>query len=114
MNAGLKLIKKYNDALQAIYDHVGFVEDWVVYPIADETDSWWKLKQDEETVLYSENKEDSEEETGNHYEGEIYTQRFYQKHVYEGKDFTMIFVDTHTDGMKYFMLFDNSKRIPYG
>lgn len=29
----MKLIENYQKALQDIYDHVGFVEDWVVYPI---------------------------------------------------------------------------------
>ena len=46
-----------------------------------------------------------------YYSSEIYTQRFYKKHVYEGKDFTMIFTNPGVDGMKYFSLFDNTKRV---
>lgn len=103
------LIETYNQALQAIYDHVGFVEDWVVYPINDSTPYWWKLGS--ESVSFAEHKEDVENNTDDTYDDEIYTQRFYQKHVYEGKDYTMVFVDTHTDGMKWFRIFDNSKRI---
>ena len=31
----MELIKNYENALQAIYDHVGFKEDWVIAPIDD-------------------------------------------------------------------------------
>jgi hypothetical protein len=34
-----KLLKNYEEAKQALYAHVGFKEDWVVYPIDDCTDS---------------------------------------------------------------------------
>lgn len=45
------------------------------------------------------------------YSNEIYTQRFLPKWVYRGKDYTMICVDTHTDGNKFLQIFDNSKEI---
>ena len=31
----MELISNYENALQAIYDHVGFKEDWVIAPIDD-------------------------------------------------------------------------------
>jgi hypothetical protein len=105
----MEIIENYKKALQSIYDHVGFVEDYVVYPIADSTDMYWDT--DGETVWYAEDKDDVLNRTGNHYEAEVYTQRFYNKWVYEGKDFTMIFTNPGVDGMKYFSLFDNSKRL---
>ncbi len=37
------LMKNYSKALQDIYDHVGFVEDWVIYPIDDRTDYYWDI-----------------------------------------------------------------------
>ena len=37
----MNLMKKFNDAKQAIYDHVGFKEDWVIYPIDDNTEMFW-------------------------------------------------------------------------
>lgn len=110
-----KIIEDYKKTLQAIYNHVGFVEDWVVYPIDDNTEMYWTTD-DKTFVRFALVKETlllSNIEKGKYFESEIYTQRFYTKWVYEGKDFTMIFCDTHTDGMKYFSLFDNSKRIEY-
>lgn len=105
----MKLIDDYEKALQAIYDHVGFKEDWVIYPISDETNMYWKIGN--ETVYYGETPEDVTGETDDSYSGSIYTQRFYEKWVYRGADFTMIFLDTQVDGMKYFSIFDNAKEI---
>lgn len=105
----MQLIKDYEKSLQAIYDHVGFVEDWVVYPIDDCTDKFWNT--DGETVYYADSEEEFKTEEGNFYSDDVYEQRFYDKWVYEGKDFTMIFCDPHVDGMKWFRIFDNTKRM---
>lgn len=48
---------------------------------------------------------------GNYYVDEIYAQRFYEKWVYRGNEFTMIFVDTHMDGNKFFAVFSNDKEV---
>ena len=104
----MQLIENYIKAKQAIYDHVEFVEDWVVCPIDDFTKYYWYINEKE--VVYG-NKNDVINLTGNHYSDEIYTQRFYKKHIYEGQDFTMIFCDPHTDGVQWFKLFDNKKKL---
>lgn len=102
------IIENYLEALQEIYNHVGFEEDWVVYPIDDCTKYYWSI--DDETVEYADSLEEFISEEGNHYTAEIYKQRFYDKWVYEGKLYTMIFLNPNVDGMKYFSLFDNNKR----
>jgi hypothetical protein len=105
----MKLLEEYDKALQAIYDHVGFEEDWVICPIDDRTDKFWDVN--DGYVHYANSKKELEEEYGDYYVDELYTQRHYKKHVYEGKDFTMVFCDPHVDGMKWFRVFDNNKRI---
>ena len=104
----IKLIKKYDKALEKLYKHVGFVEDWVVYPILDCTDCYWHA--DAKTVKFAESKEKFYSD-GDYYKDEIYTQRFYSKHVYIGKRLTMIFCDPHVDGVRWFKFFDNNKRV---
>jgi len=104
-----ELIKNYKNSLQAIYDHVGFVEDWVIYPIDDRTGMYWTIIELTK-VRYAETEEQLHSD-GDYYEDDIYTQRFYKKHIYEGNDFTLIFCDPHTDGMRWFALFNNSKKI---
>lgn len=105
----MNLMKDYNKAKQAIYDHVEFVEDWVVCPMDDRTDMYWSI--DGDTVKYAKTKEELLAEDDNYYEDEIYTQRFYKKHIYVGVELTMVFCDTHTDGMKYFAVFSNDKEV---
>lgn len=100
------LMSKYNDSLELLYKHVGFIPDWVVYPIDDCTDMFWST--DEKAVKFSETMEKFNS-GGEYYEDPIYTQRFYKKHIYRGKDYTMIFCDSRVDGMRYFRIFDNKK-----
>ena len=103
------LTNQFNQAKEALYDHVGFKEDWVVYAIEDRTDMYWKIV-DNETVRFRDTIEQLNS-NDNYYEDEIYTQRFYPKWIYRGMDLTMIIVDTHTDGNKFFAFFDNNKEI---
>lgn len=104
----MELISNYKKALQALYDHVGFKEDWVIYPIDDCTSKYWSI--DSKQVKYADSEEQYNSD-GDYYIDDIYTQRFYSKWVYEGKKFTMIFCDPHVDGMKWFRIFDNAKRL---
>lgn len=105
----MSLLKNYEAALKAIYEHVGFTEDLVVCPILDSTEMFWDT--DGDTVFYAESKEELLARDGFYYEDEVYKQRFYEKWIYEGKDFTMIFCDPQTDGVRWFKIFDNAKRI---
>lgn len=104
------IIENYKKALNDLYEHVGFVEDWVVYPIDDQTDMIWCC--DGKTVKSAETLEQMNSD-GDYYLDDVYTQRFYKKHIYEGKDYTMIFCDPGVDEMKWFRVFDNTKRIEY-
>ena len=104
----MDIIKNYEEAKQAIYDHVGFEEDWVVCPLDDCTECYWGT--DGDIVRYAKTMEDWNSD-GNYYEDDVYTQRFYPKHIYEGEKYTMVFCDPHVDGMKWFRIFDNSKKL---
>ena len=65
---------------------------------------------DKDSVRYAETAEQFNSD-GDYYEDDIYTQRFYKKWVYKGKDLTMIFCDPHVDGMKWFRVFSNNKEL---
>ena len=110
MNNGLELIENHNQATQSLYDHVGFVEDWVVLPIDDQTDMYWIVNEIAKWVRYGETKEILFS-NGDYYQNQIYTQRFYEKWVYRGELLTMVMVDTRIDGNKFFQFFDNAKEI---
>lgn len=104
-----KLIKNYNSAIKALYDHVGFVEDYIVYPIYDLTDKFWSIDNQYE-IKYA-NSLEQYDSNGDFYISNVYAQRFYNKWIYIGKDLTMVFMDTHTDGMRYFAVFTNALEV---
>ncbi|MFA5408176.1 MAG: hypothetical protein WC343_05330 [Bacilli bacterium] len=103
------MLRKFRDARQALYDHVGFVEDWVVFPIDDATGMYWTIVHGD-CVRLAETREQLDSD-GDYYEYAIYTQRFYDKWVYRGEKLTMIFVDTHCDGNIFFSFFSNDKEV---
>lgn len=109
----MQALDEYLKLQKEIYEYFGYKEDWVVIPIEDRRSSYWQLRQETSgkgVVLFSDEPLTNElVETGHHYENEIYTQRFLPKWVYRGKDFTMICVDTRTDGNKFLAIYDNSK-----
>lgn len=108
----MKLLKEYFELQKQIYEYFGYEEDWVVFPIDDSTEYYWKIcGEGPRDVCFSKTKEEVINEDGDVYENEIYTQRFLSKWVYRGKDYTMIVVDTHTDGNKFLQIFDNKKEI---
>ena len=106
----MSLMEDLIKAKQALWDHVGFEEDYVVYAIEDRTNYFWSVDEAAKTNKFAESI-DQYNSDGDYYEDEIYTQRFYSKHVYRGADFTMVFVDTHTDGNKFFAIYDNTKEV---
>jgi hypothetical protein len=105
----MDIIDGYFKQLQEVYEYFGFKEDWVIYPLEDYRKYHWKIVNDEE--VYFGEKDDVINETGNHYVNEIYKQRFYNQWIYRGEKYTMIFVDTHTDGNKFFAIYDNLKEL---
>jgi hypothetical protein len=108
----VKIMQDFNAALKALYDHVGFTEYGVVCPIDDQTDKVWRV--DGLTVRYADSKKEFDSRTGNYYEDDVYTQRFYKQWIYRGPELTMIFCDPHVDGVQWFRIFDNQKEHPAG
>jgi hypothetical protein len=105
----MKLLDKYLDLQKEIYDHFGYKEDWAVIPIEDARQYFWTLNK--YSVWFAEKARDLISQDGDYYKNEIYTQRHLPKWVYESEEYTMICVDTRTDGNKFLQIFDNSKRI---
>jgi hypothetical protein len=111
----MQLLNEYNQKRQELFDYFGYVEDWAVIPIDDATMYYWFINGGEGRygeVRFAKTTQDlDDEDAGNYYSNEIYTQRHLPKWVYRGAEYTMIVVDTHTDGNKFLQIFDNSKEI---
>ena len=104
----MEMLDDYLNLQKQIHDYFGYVEDWRVIPIEDTRGYYWFLKGDDE-VVFAECPEDFNQEAGNYYVDEIYKQRFLPKYVYRGEKYTMIAVDTQTDGNKFLRIFENDK-----
>lgn len=107
----MKLLDDYFKLQKEIYDYFGYKEDWRVIPIEDCRGYYWYLEGEghNDNVLFAETMDDFKK--GSYYSNEIYTQRFLPKWVYRGPEYTMICVDTHTDGNQFISVFENSKEL---
>lgn len=111
----MKLLSTYFDLQEQIFAYFGYREDWVKIPLDDRTDANWILLQEPDGsghVIYHESELTPEFlDSGEFYHDTIYTQRFLPKWVYVGVEYTMVVVDTHTDGNKFLGIYDNTKRV---
>lgn len=106
----MKLLDEYLSLKAQIFEYFGYVEDWVVLQIDDARGYFWRLDGEGPGVVrFAEKEEHLDDGSGDHYENEIYTQRHLPKWVYRGAEFTLIVVDTNTDGNRFLQIFDNSK-----
>ena len=107
----MKLLNDYSTNRQTLFDYFGYVEAWVVLPVDDATEFHWQLTGEGagDSVQFAHTPEELED--GNEYSNDIYAQRFLKKWVYRGAEYTMIIVDTRTDGNKFLQIFDNEKEV---
>lgn len=110
----MQLLNDYLEKQKELFDYFGYVENWKAIPVDNATMYYWCLTgegQGENVVFANTVEELLDEEAGDMYINEIYTQRHLPKWVYRGADYTMVVVDTHTDGNKFLQIFDNAKEI---
>jgi len=110
-----ELLTEFFKLRQKVHDYFDYQEDWVSIPLEDARDCFWHLQQDDDghgRVTFWDTKPTVEAViNGDMFSNEIYTQRFLRKWVYRAEKYTMICVDTRTDGNKYLQIFDNDKEI---
>lgn len=111
----MKLLKEYFQLQKQIYSYFGYVEDWAVIPLDDQTDQYWVLCQEPDgsgiVMFYSEPITQEVLDSGLFYCNRIYTQQFLPKWIYKGSEHTMVCIDTQTDGNKFLAVFSNDRQI---
>lgn len=106
----MKLLDDYSKTQESIYNYFGFKEGCKVYPIEDNRKYFWTI--DSINVTSYDSIEAYKTGDGMQtYSDKILYLSGYPKAVYEGKEYTLIMIDTHTDGNKFLAIFDNSKQI---
>lgn len=109
------LIEKFFEMQSKVHKYFGYVEDWKVIPMDPQMGRSWIIcgPEDSSSTKVAWTKQGSEfskcliEKGEELYTGTIYTQRFLPKWVYRGDDYTMVAVDTHSDGNQMLMIFEN-------
>lgn len=111
----MKLLEQYFSLQKEIYSYFGYVEDWNIIPLDDATDMYWILVEEPDgsgkVLFYTDPITQEVLDSGLFYSNRIYTQRFLPKWVYPGVDYTLVCVDTQTDGNKFLTVFSNDKKI---
>lgn len=106
------LIGGYFDQREKVFAYFGYVEDWRAIPLDDCRGMHWMIVGDDKdgTVVWSPDPftEEALAKGETIFSGPIYTQRFLPKLVYRKEEFTMISVDTQTDGNKFLMVFESA------
>lgn len=109
----MKLFDLHQKVEKKVHEYFGYVEDWKVIPLDYGLEYHWFLDESDDSkvnhVTFAKNMEDFS--TGEYYQNEIYRQRFLPKWVYRGEDYTMVVVDTNTDGNKFLQIFSNDLEI---
>lgn len=106
------LVDAYVTARAAVCAHVGYVDDWRLFPLDDQTEMYWNIDQapagngsvtwspDRALVVASiedENDGSADAIDAEIYSGEIYTYRHLPKYVYRGPELTVVLVATGCD-----------------
>lgn len=106
-------IEDYFNLAEEIHKYFGYKEDWKCIPMDNRLGDYWMVIGEGVGGRYVHSSEPFTKETVEAgsviYGGSIYTQRFLPKWVFRGKEMTMVSADTHTDGNKFLMLFENDK-----
>lgn len=111
----MKTLDDYFELQRQIFKHFGYVEDWRVLPLDDARRYYWRLDgEGPGNVCFADSEEELTTESGNYYEDAIYTQRSLPKWVYRAADYTLVVVDTNTDGNQLLKVFDNALERPNG
>lgn len=115
----MKALKNHTISLQNIYDYFGYEEKCHVIPIDDRTHYFWDNETD--YVVFCENKKSmiwndkKNKWTCKKKCNDFYTDKYFHegngKNIYFGKKFTMIVVDTRTDGNSFLAIYDNNKQL---
>lgn len=101
----------YENAKQYVFEHCGYVEQWRDFPLNDERTSFWSVNQ-RGYVRHADSEKELKEQTGNYYEAEV-VNNSNNKGVYRGKRYTLVIINTNTDGNVFATVFDNLLERPW-
>ena len=105
----MQQLDEYLSFRKQVHEYFGYIEDWRVFPIDDRREYYWRLDGEVEvqygsTPDFLSNEDDLYGDTVYHYV-------HLSKWVYRAESYTMVVVDTMTDGNILLAIYDNTKEI---
>jgi hypothetical protein len=99
----MSLVTDFQVARDALYEHCGFKEDWISFPIElGYIDAHWRV--DKDTVTFATSLDDLA--SLKRYSAELVKHRLYPKGaIYRGDEFTLIIGDPYTDNCRWLYVF---------
>lgn len=109
----MQILDKYFGLRKQILDYFGYKEDWRIIPLDDCRQYYWYLTGEsaEDRVYFAKSENELSEQHGECYENSIYAYGDLERWVYRGVGYTLVVVDTHTNGNKLLSIFDNAKEM---
>ena len=102
-----KCLEQYLSMEKEIHKLFGYVQEWRVYPIQDMTGVYWCVPQHSDYELrFSQTIDGLGADIGDDPEYSVEVKR-----IFACDGFTMLHVDTHTDGNQFLYILDNKKKI---
>ena len=102
----MKLLDEYFEIEKKILAYFDYKASWHVFPLEDAREYYWCIVRGHE-VYFADSEEELKEQVGCCYSNAILREQIFRK-----DDFTLICVDTQSDGNKFLQIFDNSKERP--
>lgn len=108
-----KVLDEWNKVEASLHRHVGYEENWTVFPIDDRRAYYWRLAVG--SVWFSEDPRFRDEGGDDPEHHPVYNDAFVTLNqsgcVFRGEELTAILVDTQTDGNKFLAFFSNDKEV---
>jgi|GEM_PF-1525991 hypothetical protein len=113
-------IDQYFQTKENLEEYFGYAEDWVQIPWEDYRQYHWFFEKSKDVPVLDGSLAENGKiiywdsikaivQNQEWYRSPLYTQRFLMKWIYHAKDFTMVCLNTQTDGNKHLAIFDNAK-----
>jgi len=106
----MKLVDEYFNIQEKIYDYFGYHEQGRAIPMEDRRQYYWYMDNDKQ-VHYAKSAEELQKQDGKYYVDKLYRPRIGNlENILVGEGYTMIAVDTQTNGNVFLAIFDNDKK----
>jgi hypothetical protein len=106
----MELLDRYLELRQQVFAYFGYVEGWQAFPIEDTRMFFWRLTDGQ--VCFAETENGMGDREADDPESQYANELLMPKSVYRGPDYTMVVVDTHTDGNRLLQIFANANERP--